>query len=137
MRRVMLMLMSYGLRKKPEMFISNMKDAMKGPDKALVLDKPELAKKVIDLAFQEAFRPGIGGVYHEAGLYSRPWGFRLQDIAAEVHLWHGEQDDNVLVSVGHYVADAIPNCHAVFIENEGHLTLPYKYVREYLSVLAA
>jgi pimeloyl-ACP methyl ester carboxylesterase len=137
MRRAMLMLMSYGLRKKPEMIVSNMKDEMKGPDKALLLDKPELANKVIDLAFQEAFRPGIAGVHHEAGLYTRSWGFRLQDIVAEVHLWHGEQDDNVLVSVGHYVADAIPNCHAKFIENEGHLSIPYRYVREYLSVLVA
>ena len=136
MRRLLLMLTAMGLRKKPEKFTSQMKEGMKGPDKALLLDKPELAKKTID-AFREAFRSGIAGVHHEAGLYTRPWGFRLQDIAAEVHLWHGEQDYNVLVSVGRYVADSIPNCHAKFIENEGHLTLPYKYVREYLSVLVA
>jgi pimeloyl-ACP methyl ester carboxylesterase len=137
MRRAMLLLMSFGLQKKPETFVSKMKDALQGPDKALVLRKPELAKQIIDLAFAEAFRQGIAGVRHEAGLYARPWGFRLQDIAAEVHLWHGEEDANVPVSVGHYVADAIPNCHARFIEDEGHLSLPFHYLREYLRVLVA
>jgi pimeloyl-ACP methyl ester carboxylesterase len=135
MRRVLLMFMSMGLRKKPEKFISEMNEFFKGEDKAVLLDKPELAKKLIDVSFVEAFRSGIAGVHHEAGLYARPWGFQLKDITAEVHLWHGEQDSDVLVSVGHYIADAIPNCHAKFIENEGHLSLPVKYVREYLSVL--
>jgi pimeloyl-ACP methyl ester carboxylesterase len=135
-RRLVLMLMSMGLRKKPDKFISGMKEQMKGPDKVLILDEPELVKGVAD-TFGEALRPGIAGVHHEAGLYARPWGFRLQDITAEVHLWHGEQDNNVLISVGRHVAGAIPNCQAKFIENEGHLTLPYKYVREYLSVLVA
>ena len=137
MRRVALMLMSFGLRRKPERFISEMHDAMNGPDKALLLARSELAKDMIDLAFAEAFRPGIAGVHHEAGLYAQPWGFRLQDITAEVHLWHGEEDENVPVSVGHYVANAIPNCHARFVEDEGHLSLPYKCVREYLGVLVA
>ena len=116
--------------------IRALKEQMKGPDKVLILDKPELLKGTVN-TMSEALRPGIVGVHHEAGLYTRPWGFRLQDIAAEVHLWHGEQDDNVPVSVGRYVADAIPNCRAKFIENEGHLTLIRKYVREYLSVLVA
>jgi pimeloyl-ACP methyl ester carboxylesterase len=116
MRRLMLMLMSYGLRKKPDKFISSMKETLKGPDGVMILDKPELLKGTMD-NFSEAFRSGIAGVHHEAGLYRRPWGFRLQDITAEVHLWHGEQDDNVPVSVGRYVADAIPNCRAKFIEN--------------------
>jgi len=137
MRRLMLMLMSMGVRKKPDKFISQMKESLKGPDKVLLLDKPELANKLIDTMFKESFRSGIAGVHHEAGLYARPWQFRLQDITAEVHLWHGEEDGSVLVSVGRYVADAIPNCRAKFIENEGHLSLICKYVREYLSVLAA
>jgi len=110
---------------------------MKGPDKALLLAKPELAKEMIDL-WSRCFREGgVAGVHHEAGLYARPWGFRLQDITGEVHLWHGGEDKNVPVSVGHYVANAIPNCHARFVEDEGHLSLPYKCVREYLGVLVA
>jgi pimeloyl-ACP methyl ester carboxylesterase len=137
MRTVVLTLMSYGLRKKPETFISKMIDGLNGEDKALISDSPELARKMIDLGFAEAFRHGIAGIHHDAGLYASPWGFRLQDIAAEIHLWHGEEDENVPVSVGRYVAEALPNCHAKFIENEGHFSVPYKYTRESLSVLIA
>jgi pimeloyl-ACP methyl ester carboxylesterase len=135
-RRLLLMMTTMGIRKKPDKFISKMKETLKGPDGVMILDQPELLKGTVD-NFSEALRPGIAGVHHEAGLYARPWGFRLQDITAEVHLWHGEQDDNVPVSVGRYVAGAIPKCRAKFIENEGHLTLISKYVREYLSILVA
>jgi pimeloyl-ACP methyl ester carboxylesterase len=128
------MLTAMGLRKKPDQFNSNMRDAFEGPDKELALENSELLSGVAE-TFYEALRPGTAGAHYEAGLYTRPWGFRLQDIKAEVHLWHGEQDGNVLVSVGRYVAGAIPNCQANFMENEGHLTLIYKHVREVLRVL--
>ena len=63
MRRLLLMLTSMGLKKQPEKFISQMKETMKGPDKALLLDKPELAEKTND-TFAEALRMGIAGVHH-------------------------------------------------------------------------
>jgi pimeloyl-ACP methyl ester carboxylesterase len=135
MRRIMLTLMSFGLRKNPEMFVSQVNDAMKGPDKAVLLARPELAKEMIEVSFAEAFRQGITGVCRDAELYSRPWGFQLEDITSKIHLWHGEQDENVPVLVGRYVANAIPNCQARFVEDEGHMSLPFNYVREYLSAL--
>jgi pimeloyl-ACP methyl ester carboxylesterase len=135
-RRLLLMMTSLGVRKKPDQFISKMKESLKGPDKELILDKPEMLETTVEI-FVEALRPGIAGTQQEAGLYAQPWGFQLQDITAEVYLWHGEEDGNVLVSVGRYVAGAIPNCHANFIENEGHLTLIHKYVRNVLGTLIA
>ena len=111
-------------------------DGLKGSDRALFLEKPELAKKIID-SWQEAFRSGIAGVNHEAALYARPWQFSLKDINIETYLWHGDQDDNVPISVGHYLANMIPKCKATFVENEGHFSLAYKYLREIISVLIA
>lgn len=136
MRWLLLRLTAVGMRRQPEKFASQMTAGMGGPDRALLLARPELAEKTIEV-FREAFRSGIAGAHHEAGLYGHPWGFRLQDIATEVHLWHGEQDSNVPVSVGRYVAEAIPNCRARFLENEGHLSLPVRCVHEYLSILVA
>ena len=133
-RRLLLMLTSMGLQKKPDQFSSNMKDAFKGPDKELALENPALLSGISD-TFGEALRPGVAGAHYEAGLYRHPWGFRVQDIKAPVHLWHGEQDYNVLVSVGRYVAGAIPDCQANFLENEGHLTLIHNHVRDVLRVL--
>jgi pimeloyl-ACP methyl ester carboxylesterase len=132
-RRAMLMLTSMGLRRDPEQFLSRSKETFSEPDRRL-LDQPELGALFID-GMREAFRQGIRGANQEAVLYTRPWGFRLQDINAEVHLWHGEKDLNVPVSVGRYAANAIPKCQATFLEGEGHLSLPYNHMREILSVL--
>jgi pimeloyl-ACP methyl ester carboxylesterase len=139
-RRLLLMLMATGIRKNPtktkDQFVSQGKKQLPEPDLVL-LEKPEFANVFLDVTFGEALRSGVGGVSQDASLYARPWGFRLQDITAEVHLWHGELDRNVLVSVGRYVADVIPNCRATFFEEEGHMSLPLNHIREILSVLVA
>ena len=111
-------------------------DKLKEKDRIKLLDKPEMAKAYIDTV-RESFRLGIGGANHEAKLYTRPWRFRLQDITTEIHLWHGELDANVPITVGRYVADAIPNCHATFLKDEAHISLPYNHIKEILSVLLA
>ena len=127
------MLTSLGIRKDPDKFMSRSRETFPEPDK-LLLEEPELAEFFIG-ALREAFRTGIGGAKQDAALYARPWGFRLHDIAADVYLWHGEQDLNVPISVGCYVADALPNCQATFFEEEAHLTLPYNHKQAILDVL--
>ncbi len=130
------MLTSLAIRKKPDKFMSQMIEAVSAPDRALLESHPELANKVTE-DWQEAFRSGIGGTHRECALYARPWGFQLEDISVEVHLWHGEKDDNVVCSVGRYVADTIPNCHPTFFEDEGHFSVVYNHIEEILSTLAA
>ena len=133
LRRLILMLTSMGLRKNPDQFLSRSQETMSEPDRQL-LSQPEAAKAYIN-SLREAFRSGTSGSNRDAVLYARPWGFRLQDITTEVHLWHGEQDRNVPLSVGRYVADAIPGCNALFYEEEGHLTLPRNRIGEILNTL--
>ena len=106
---------------------------MSEPDRQL-LEQPESAAFFIE-GLREAFRSGIRGANHEAALYTRPWGFDLHDVPGEVYLWHGEEDLNVPVSVGHYVAESISNCEAKFYNLEGHLTLPRNHLKEILSAL--
>jgi len=132
-RRLIMILSSMGVQKNPDRFLSRSKESLSEPDR-LLLDQPEVAKAYIDTV-REAFRSGIGGANQEAALYTRPWRFRLQDITTEIHLWHGELDLSVLISVGRYVADAIPNCHATFLKDEAHISLPHNHIREILSVL--
>ena len=132
-RRQMLTGMAHLVQGNPDQFLARSKKALPEPE-WLLLDQPKMAKAYIDTV-REAFRSGIGGANQEAALYTRPWRFRLQEITAEVHLWHGELDLSVPVSVGHYVADAIPNCHATFLKDEAHISLPHNHIREILSVL--
>lgn len=129
------MLTSFGLQKDPDKFLLRSKETMSDLDRQL-LDQPELADAFIH-GMREAFRSGIRGAHLDAALYTRPWGFDLKEITAEVHLWHGEQDLNVPVSVGRYAAAAIPNCQAIFLDTEGHLTLPHHHGANILSTLVA
>jgi pimeloyl-ACP methyl ester carboxylesterase len=135
MRRITLMLMSMGLSRDPDQFMTRSKETFSEPDRKL-LDQPKLANLFV-IGMQEAFRNGIGAANQEAGILKDPWGFRFQDITSEVHLWHGEQDLNVPISVGRYVAEAIPGCNASFFEVDGHLTLPHNHIGEILSTLIA
>jgi len=73
------------------------------------------------------------GLYPNLYLALLALGWRI----GEVHLWHGELDINVPISVGRYVADAIPNCHATFLKDEAHFSLPNNHIREILNILVA
>jgi pimeloyl-ACP methyl ester carboxylesterase len=56
-------------------------------------------------------------------IFSRPWGFGLQDIPMEVRLWHGMEDASMPVAHARYLAATIPRCSATFLEGEGHFLL--------------
>jgi pimeloyl-ACP methyl ester carboxylesterase len=71
----------------------------------------------------------------DATVVARPWDFRLEEISMPVHLWHGEADRNAPVAMGRFVAQSIPDCHAHFYPNEGHLSLLNHYFEEVLQVL--
>lgn len=136
LRKLILTMLAQTVRSRPERMEPQFLEALSEPDRELLEAQPALLQRSID-SWREAFRSGTGGVQHDAALYTRPWGFQLQDIPVEVHLWHGENDNNVPGSVGHYVAGAIPNCQATFFEDEGHFSLPVKHMREILSVLVS
>ncbi len=132
-RRIMLTLTSMGLRRDPDQFVSRSKAALSELDSQL-LDQPEFAALFVK-GLREAFRNGVGGANQEARLYTRTWGFKLEDIATEVHLWHGAKDLNVPLTVGRYVADTIPDCQATTFDDEGHFSLPINHMREILKDL--
>ncbi len=113
--------MAQGARRLGDRAVSAMMRSMPEPDKA-VLARPEIRAVFVEDAV-ESFRPGGRGAAWEAVMYARPWGFRLEDIAMEVHLWQGEEDVNVPPSMGRYQAGAIPRCQATFYPGEGHLLL--------------
>ena len=135
MRKLLLMLMAMGFRRNPDRFLSQMKDTVAEPDK-LLLAQPEVVQAFI-YSVREAFRSGTRGASWDAVLYKRPWGYQLQDISMQIHLWHGELDTQVPVSVGQYVANAVPNCRAKFLPDEGHLSLAHNHIEEILSILVA
>ncbi len=114
-------LMGQGARRFPDQAVSFMMRALPEPDRA-VFARPEMMA-LFKEEIVEAYRSGSRGAAWEAVMYARPWGFRLEDIVMEVHLWQGEVDVNVPPSMGRYQARVIPNCRATFHPGEGHLLL--------------
>jgi pimeloyl-ACP methyl ester carboxylesterase len=69
---------------------------------------------------------------------AQPWQFDLREVrCANLFLWHGAQDRNVPLTMGQAVAARLPNCQAVFCEEEGHLSLLYNHGKEIVQTLAA
>ncbi len=133
-RKLILIMMAQTVRSRPERLQPQFLAALSGPDRDLLAERPELLQMSIG-SWHEAFCQGTGGIQLDAALYTRPWGFQLQDISGDVHLWHGENDNNVPSSVGQYVAQVIPNCQATFFADEGHFSLPVNHMQEILNTL--
>ena len=133
-RRPILRLTAMGLRKDPGEFVERSKASMAEVD-AVLLGDPRIAE-VFAAGLVEAFRQGIRAANRDARIYTRPWGFELQEIKTEVYLWHGGQDLNVPVSVARYIADLVPGAQAKVIPTDGHLTLSRNQLREILTTLS-
>ncbi len=86
----------------------------------------------------EAFRQGSKGPAYDARLYTKPWGFRLEDISLDkVYLWYGETDVNVPISMGRAMANAISNCKAKFYPNETHLSVIANHSDEIMDAMSS
>jgi pimeloyl-ACP methyl ester carboxylesterase len=84
----------------------------------------------------EALRQGGLGPAEAGALYWKPWGFRLEDIQAKVHVWHGEEDLNApFAAHGKVLAQKLPYVEAKFYPGEGHISLVHKYLKNMLETL--
>jgi pimeloyl-ACP methyl ester carboxylesterase len=119
---------AFFLRHYPERLLSSLSGDVEDPDE-LALKNDELIK-VLSASLREAFLHRLLWPSADFILYSRPWGFRLQDIHAQVHLWHGEMDRMVPPQMGRYMAKTIPDCRATFYPDEGHFSIILNRIEE-------
>jgi pimeloyl-ACP methyl ester carboxylesterase len=83
---------------------------------------------------RESYRQGTTVMAADLLQYSRPWGFGLDEVATTVHLWHGEQDPSVPITVARQMAASLPHCQAHFGAG-GHL-MACDHAGEILTALA-
>lgn len=100
-----------------------------------LLNRPELRAQVQGYR-KEAIRQGVKGTLREMQILASPWGFRLEDIRGEVHVWHWEEDFLTPIGMGRYVAGRIPNAHTHFLPGGGHYSI-FVHWREILTLLVA
>ncbi len=93
------------------------------PCDAAVIDRPEI--RAIVRANLRRPLPSTAGraATRDVVLESRPWGFALAEIAAPVHVWHGDADRNLAVANGTYQAHEIPDATLHQVPGEGHWLL--------------
>jgi pimeloyl-ACP methyl ester carboxylesterase len=85
---------------------------------ALRSARPEIAS----LSYMaESVHRGLEGPVHDAWILAGPWGFEPEDVKAQVHLWHGDQDPTIPLRHSEELATLLPHAHLRVCPGEGHL----------------
>jgi pimeloyl-ACP methyl ester carboxylesterase len=106
-----------------------------------LLSPPDLAVLTGEFAeyLHESTRVGIGerldGWIDDDFVFLNPWGFELDEIRVPVQIWHGAQDRFVPIAHGSWLAERIPGVDAHLADEDGHLTIQLRRIREVHSWL--
>lgn len=110
--------MFFLIRHFPDRALATMGRGMPEPDRRIFA-----RREIVDVLITETKHSpptAARAAAQDLALFARPWGFRLEDIAVPVHVWHGDVDANVPVSHGRSQADRIPNAKLHLCPGEGH-----------------
>lgn len=105
-----------------------------GSDPAIVADAD--ARRAMFVNYREALRQGAGAIAWDNVAFVGPWGIRVEDIAAPVLLWYGDDDELAPPDHGRWLARHLGSAHLTVYEGEGHL-LPLAHWDEMLRALTA
>jgi pimeloyl-ACP methyl ester carboxylesterase len=98
-----------------------------------VLSEPALRSRMIANSV-ELYRQGGRGMYDEALILARPWGFNLAELRVRVELWQGGRDKTVPIAMSEHLAESIPGARLRLVPEEGHHLL-YRYWDDILRSL--
>ncbi len=84
-----------------------------------VLSEPSLRSAMIANSV-ELYRQGGRGMYDEALVLARPWGFDLSEIHVPVEIWHGARDKVVPIEMSSHLVELIPGAQLRLYPDEGH-----------------
>jgi pimeloyl-ACP methyl ester carboxylesterase len=84
-----------------------------------VLSEPQLRSRMIANS-AELYRQGGRGMYDEALVLARPWGFDPSEIDVPVEIWHGARDEVVPFAMADHLAELIPGAQLRVFPDEGH-----------------
>jgi len=119
----------------PRSTINLLGRALDGPDHEVMARRE--VKEAIAPSFAESLRQGTRGATEELLILARPWGFRLEDVARDVCLWHGERDRIVPASHGRALCRKLRQAHCKFLPAEGHFSLVIDHAEEIFTTLAS
>ncbi len=126
-------LMVRQLSSKPAKGLKKFVEGLPEPDR-LVLSKTD-AQDFVAASAVEGVRQGSGPLLEEIGIYSRSWGFKLEDLNVPVSLFQGEVDIDVPASMARHQASLIPDCEINLYPNDGHFSLLVNHIDEIIASL--
>jgi pimeloyl-ACP methyl ester carboxylesterase len=85
-----------------------------------IMSRPEVRAAYID-SYRSAPSTSARAASQDFALFTKNWGFRLEDITARVDVWHGDDDRNVPISHGYLQAARIPRARMHVFPGQGHL----------------
>ena len=112
-------LMTLGMRFFGPAALRSMVKQLPAPDRR-VLENPAVREVFLEEG-RRASRTNARATAQDFALFTRPWGFRLEDITGPVDVFCGELDVNVPVAHGRRQADRIPNAKLHYFADEAHL----------------
>jgi pimeloyl-ACP methyl ester carboxylesterase len=107
------------LRMEPEALIDELAAELPPPDQATMARQE--VREMLVTNWQEATRQGAAGWMDDDLAFTRPWGFDLADVTAEVRIWQGELDVLAPQAHGRRVAEQLPNATFELVEGKGHM----------------
>jgi pimeloyl-ACP methyl ester carboxylesterase len=113
--------------------IDQLSESMSPPDAEVL--KREDVRDGLGRSLAECFRQGTGPATWDGVAVARGEGFRLEDIRAEVVIWHGERDRNDPVAMARAQERRLLHVRAVYYPADGHLIF-FSRISEILSQLA-
>ena len=126
-------LMVRQLSSKPAKGLKKFVEGLPEPDR-LVLSKTD-AQDFVAASAVEGVRQGSGPLLEEIGIYSRSWGFKLEDLNVPVSLFQGEVDIDVPASIALHQASLIPDCEINLYPDDGHFSLLVNHIDEIIASL--
>jgi len=107
------------LRTRPEALLDELAAELPPPDQA-TMARPEVREMLV-ASWREAIRQGAAGWMDDDLAFTRPWGFDLADVGAEVRIWQGELDVLAPQAHGRRVAEQLPSATFELVEGMGHM----------------
>ncbi|MDP6965493.1 MAG: alpha/beta hydrolase [Acidimicrobiales bacterium] len=121
------------LSSKPVKGFEKFLEELPEPDR-LVLSETDAKESVLASAV-EGVNQGNGPLLEEIRIYSKFWGFKLDDLNIPVSLFQGEVDIDVPASMARYQAELIPDCELNLYPNDGHFSLLVNHIDEIIASL--
>ena len=118
----------------PERGLALMIKQLPAPDREILNDPEFRANLADDLRLNSSTAPLAAAQDFE--LFTRDWGFALEEIASPVHFWQGSVDRNVPAHHAELMASRVANATLHRYEGEGHF-LVAKRLAEIIAAITA